>query len=51
MDTRTLYFGLGDLGCDYELQIRWPDGKVDTFHASDLGVDEIVTIDYASGIR
>ncbi len=50
MDTRTLYFGLGDLGCDYEIEVRWPDGKLDTFRAGDLGVDKIVTIDYARGI-
>jgi hypothetical protein len=50
MDTRTMYFGLGELGCDYDVSIRWPDGKVDTFAAHELGVDKIVTIDYARGL-
>lgn len=26
-DTRVLHFGLGDLPCDYELRVRWPNGK------------------------
>ncbi|MBA2544260.1 MAG: CRTAC1 family protein [Deltaproteobacteria bacterium] len=46
MDTRTLYFGLGELGCDYKLSIRWPDGTTQDFAATDLGIDRIVTIDY-----
>ncbi len=28
MDGRALHFGLGDLGCDFTVQVRWPDGKV-----------------------
>jgi len=51
MDTRTLYFGLGELGCDYKLSLRWPDGTIQEFAATDLGIDRIVTIDYASGVN
>ena len=43
-DTRTLYFGLGDLGCDYTAEVRWPDGKLETFSARDLGIDRIAAI-------
>ena len=32
-DSRTLHFGLGDLPCDYELHIRWPDGTTVTLPA------------------
>ncbi len=44
MDTRTLYFGLGELGCDYTATVRWPDGTSQTL--TDLGIDRIATIIY-----
>jgi hypothetical protein len=27
-DMRALHFGLGDLPCDYSIEVRWPDGTV-----------------------
>jgi hypothetical protein len=43
-DTRVLYFGLGDLGCDYTAEVRWPDGLIETFTAGELGIDRVATI-------
>ncbi len=50
MDTRTLYFGLGDLGCDPAVDVRWPDGTIEHFTAAQLGVDRIAKITYGTGI-
>ena len=36
MDTRALYFGMGELGCDYAVKVRWPDGKEVAFTAAQL---------------
>ncbi len=30
-DSRALHFGLGDLPCDYTIEVRWPDGETATF--------------------
>jgi hypothetical protein len=46
MDTRVLYFGLGDLGCEASIDIRWPDGRVQHVSAADAPVDHISTIHY-----
>jgi len=35
-DTRSLHFGLGDLACSYEVQVRWPDGETATFSSEAL---------------
>lgn len=45
-DTRTLHFGLGDLGCDYTALVRWPDGKTVTIPGSELGRNRYVTLRY-----
>jgi hypothetical protein len=50
MDTRTLYFGLGDLGCSFDVTVRWPDGTTESFTPSQTQVDRIATITYGSGI-
>ncbi|MBV1857154.1 MAG: CRTAC1 family protein [Nannocystaceae bacterium] len=49
-DTRTLHFGLGDLPCDYELIVRWPDGTEASFSGADVGEDRFVEIRYPDGI-
>ena len=46
LDSRTLHFGIGDLGCDYEVEIRWPDGTVQTYAASDFPPGHYVHLDY-----
>lgn len=48
--TRTLHFGLARAGCAYTLDVRWPDGKVESFDASQLGVDRFVTIERGKGL-
>lgn len=49
-DTRTLHFGLGDLPCDYELTVRWPDGTKVTFSGEDIGEDRFIEIRYPDDI-
>jgi enediyne biosynthesis protein E4 len=46
MDTRTLFFGLGDLadGCEFEVLIRWPDGTTTAKTSADTGVDRYIDI-------
>ena len=46
MDTRLLYFGLGDLGCEFDVEVRWPDGTVDHATAYDTGVDMVSGFGY-----
>lgn len=48
MDTRTLYFGFGDLACDaFTVEVRWPDGTTQTLGPTDTGIDRIQVIEYA----
>lgn len=51
MDTRTLYFGFGDLGCDFAVEVRWPDGTTQAFGATDTQIDRIAKITYGAGIE
>jgi len=46
MDTRLLYFGLGEGDCNYTATVRWPDGTTKTIAAHDLGVDTTATVRY-----
>ncbi|HUS28918.1 MAG TPA: CRTAC1 family protein [Kofleriaceae bacterium] len=46
MDTRQLYFGLGDLGCGYTVEVRFPDGTTRSLPASDVPPNHAATITY-----
>lgn len=46
LDTRTLHFGLGDLGCDFTVEVRWPDGTAQSLTPADVGTNRIVTLEY-----
>lgn len=46
LDSRTLHFGLGDLGCDYTLELRWPDGTTQSFTPAEIGVNRRLTLEY-----
>ena len=46
LDSRTLYFGLGDLGCDYTLELRWPDGTTQSLSPAEVGVNRYLTLTY-----
>ncbi|MEO6951646.1 MAG: CRTAC1 family protein [Polyangia bacterium] len=48
-DMRTVLLGTGSL-CDYTIEIRWPDGKLDTFPSKKLTEQAYQTIDYTAGI-
>jgi hypothetical protein len=54
MDTRTLYFGFGDLldqTCGFSVEVRWPDGTVEQFSHVDTSVDRIATLTYGAGVN
>ena len=46
LDTRTLHFGLGDLGCDYTLELRWPDGTTKSYTPEQIGQNRFLTLKY-----
>ncbi len=46
LDSRTLHFGLGDLGCDYTLEVRWPDGTTQSLTPAEVGVNRYLTLEY-----
>jgi hypothetical protein len=49
MDTRALHFGLGDLGCDFTLRVRWPDGVEETFAGAEVGRNRYLSLTYGTG--
>jgi hypothetical protein len=54
-DSRSLVFGLGAQGCENGLvqaaiEVRWPNGEVKRFEAGTFGLNQYLTIDYASGL-
>jgi hypothetical protein len=46
LDSRTLHFGLGDYGCDYTLELRWPDGTTQSFTPEQIGQNRYLTLRY-----
>lgn len=49
-DSRTLHLGLGELGCEFTVEVRWPDGKLETFTPEQFPVNRFVTLDYTTGL-
>lgn len=49
--TRTLHFGLGRAGCAYTLEVRWPNGAIENFDASQLGVNRFLTLEQGKGLN
>ncbi len=49
-DSRTIHLGLGSLGCDFTLEVRWPDGTLTTLDGASLPSNHFVHIDYTSGL-
>ena len=49
-DTRVLHFGLGDLGCDYQLLVRWPDGTQAMFQPGDFPQEQYIDIAYPGNL-
>jgi hypothetical protein len=50
-DTRALHFGLGDLGCDYTLEVRWPDGTTASFTPADFPEETWLTLTYPDQLQ
>ncbi len=46
MDSKTLYFGLGEYGCDFEISLRWPNGETVTLASGSLQPNRYSTITY-----
>jgi hypothetical protein len=46
MDSRALHFGLGDLGCDFEMRVTWPDGTSHAYPAEQVGVNGTILLTY-----
>jgi len=46
LDTRTLHFGLGELGCDFTVEVRWPDGTTQSLSPAQVGTNRFVTLEY-----
>ena len=46
LDTRTLHFGLGELGCEFTVEIRWPDGTTQSLTPQEVGTNHFVTLEY-----
>jgi len=45
-----LHFGLGDLGCNFTVEVRWPDGKLTKLAGAQLPSNKFVKIDYTNGL-
>jgi len=51
MDTRVLHFGLGILGCSYQIEARWPDGTTVSLDPQAVGMNRYVTLRYPDAIE
>jgi hypothetical protein len=45
-DTRALHFGLGDRGCEYTMEVRWPDGVTASFQPGDFPEEAWLQLTY-----
>jgi enediyne biosynthesis protein E4 len=50
MDSRIQHFGLGRLGCDYVLSVRWPDGTKANFPAGTFPERSFLTLTYPDSL-
>ena len=46
MDTKVLPFGLGELGCDYMVEVRWPDGTKANFEPGQVYEGQVMKLTY-----
>jgi hypothetical protein len=49
-DTRVLHFGLGNLGCPRNVEVRWPNGQHEAFDGRAIGQNRYVTLRYGDGM-
>jgi hypothetical protein len=50
MDSRIQHFGMGRMGCDYVLSVRWPDGTTAEFAAGSFPERTFLTLTYPQGL-
>ena len=41
-----MHIGLGDLPCDYTMEVRWPDGTTASFQPTELPEATYLTLTY-----
>lgn len=51
MDMRHAPIGIGDLPCDYGLEVRWPDGDVERFAGEEVGRNRWVRLTRGEGLE
>ena len=51
MDTKTLHFGLGAFGCDFEATVRWPNGEIHPLDSSQFTVGSYQTLNYPNVLQ
>ena len=50
-DTRAQHFGFGDRGCDYTLEVRWPNGKTASFTPAQISENQFMTLTYPDQLQ
>jgi len=50
-DTRVVHLGLGAMGCDYSVEIRWADGTIVRFPGGTLPEGTYTTITYPDTVE
>jgi len=51
LDTRVLHFGLGSFGCDYQIEIRWPNGENTKISRRNIRENRYTTITYPDKVE
>lgn len=51
IDTRVLHFGLANTPCNFEIKVRWPDGKTATFSSDQIKENRYWTLTYPDQIK
>lgn len=46
LDTRSIHIGLGDLGCDFVLEVRWPDGVTASWPGASVATGKALNLVY-----
>ena len=50
-ESQALHFGLGDFACDYELRVRWPNGKEFVISSDELPESKALQLSYPEDIN
>ena len=50
-DTRTLHFGFGNRGCDYTIEVRWPNGATASFTPDQVAENSFMRLTYPDQLK